>query len=53
MGALGVADAVGLDDVITFDVGGTTADVCLVERGTPLVASEREVAGYPVPLPDD
>ena len=51
MGALGVADAVGLDDVITFDVGGTTADVCLVERGTPLVASEREVAGYPVRFP--
>ena len=50
-GALGVADAVGLDDVITFDVGGTTADVCLVERGTPLVASEREVAGYPVRFP--
>ena len=51
MGALAVANAVGLSDVITFDVGGTTADVCLVERGTPLVASEREVAGYPIRFP--
>ena len=31
--------------------GGTTADVCLVENGEPLFASEREFAGYPVRFP--
>jgi N-methylhydantoinase A len=51
IGAVAAAKAVGVEDVITFDVGGTTADVCLVERSTPLVAAEREIAGYPVRFP--
>ena len=38
-------------DVITFDVGGTSTDVCLVENNRPLVAREREVRGHPVRFP--
>ena len=38
-------------DVITFDVGGTSTDVCLVENNRPLVAKEREVKGHPVRFP--
>jgi N-methylhydantoinase A len=30
------------DTLISFDMGGTTAKVCIVERGTPLVRSEFE-----------
>ena len=38
-------------DVITFDVGGTSTDVCLVENNRPLVAREREVKGHPIRFP--
>ena len=38
-------------DIITFDVGGTSTDVCLVENNRPLVAKEREVRGHPVRFP--
>jgi N-methylhydantoinase A len=55
--AAGVIGAVDLSrrsrfpDLITFDVGGTSTDVCLIEDTTPLIAREREVAGYPVRFP--
>ncbi|HZP96276.1 MAG TPA: hydantoinase/oxoprolinase family protein [Candidatus Limnocylindria bacterium] len=34
----------GIDPVLSFDMGGTTAKVCLVERGAPTVVNEIEVA---------
>jgi N-methylhydantoinase A len=34
----------GRDDVLAFDMGGTTAKACLIEGGIPLVASEFEAA---------
>ncbi|MEO8302759.1 MAG: hydantoinase/oxoprolinase family protein, partial [Betaproteobacteria bacterium] len=51
IGAIKVAMDLGEPNVITFDVGGTTADICLVENGEPLFASERDFAGYPVRFP--
>lgn len=51
MGAVYVAGLAGFGDVITFDMGGTSTDVCLVEGGAPRVSTEREVAGYPVRVP--
>jgi N-methylhydantoinase A len=50
-GAVHLARAAKIGDVITFDVGGTSTDVCLVENGSPMVAREREFAGYPVRVP--
>lgn len=50
----------GSDDVLAFDMGGTTAKASLIERGIPLVASEFEAArvyrftkgsGMPVRVP--
>ena len=38
----------GYRDVVTFDMGGTSTDVCLVLDGQPAPAAEREVDGYPV-----
>ncbi len=38
-------------DIITFDVGGTSTDVCLIENGQPLIARQREFHGYPVRFP--
>ena len=46
-GAIGAAffgAAAGEDDVLAFDMGGTTAKACLVEGGRPLLAREHEVA---------
>ncbi len=35
---------VGLDPLLAFDMGGTTAKACLIEGGAPLVAREHEMA---------
>jgi N-methylhydantoinase A/oxoprolinase/acetone carboxylase beta subunit len=45
------AVANGFPDAITFDMGGTSTDVCLVVEGSPAPAAEREVAGFPVRFP--
>jgi N-methylhydantoinase A len=50
-GAVQVTKAAGFRDIITFDVGGTSTDVCLIENATPLIARERDVAGFPVRFP--
>ncbi|MFP5331507.1 MAG: hydantoinase/oxoprolinase family protein [Acidimicrobiia bacterium] len=43
--------AVGHDAVISFDMGGTSTDVCRIEGGVPEVAYERSVEGYVCRLP--
>jgi N-methylhydantoinase A/oxoprolinase/acetone carboxylase beta subunit len=49
--AAAVAAACGFPDAVTFDMGGTSTDVCLVLGGAPEPAAERRAAGYPVRLP--
>ena len=49
--AAAAAAANGYPDAITFDMGGTSTDVCLVVDGAPAPAAEREVAGFAVRLP--
>lgn len=39
------------DKVITFDMGGTSADISLIENFTPQVSNERYVEGYPARIP--
>lgn len=39
------------DKIITFDMGGTSADISLIENFTPQVSNEREVEGYPARIP--
>jgi N-methylhydantoinase A len=50
----------GLDHVISFDMGGTTAKICVIDQGQPMVTTEFEVArvyrfkkgsGLPVKVP--
>ena len=50
VGAAAMARRSGFERVITFDMGGTSTDVALVE-GTPRAASEGEIAGLPVRVP--
>jgi N-methylhydantoinase A/oxoprolinase/acetone carboxylase beta subunit len=49
--AAAVAMACGHPDAISFDMGGTSTDVCLVLGGEPAPAAERDVAGFPIRLP--
>jgi len=49
--AAAVAAATGWPDAITFDMGGTSTDVCLVRGGSPALATTRHVGGYPVRFP--
>ncbi len=49
--AAAVAAANGYPDAISFDMGGTSTDVCLILDGRPEPAAEREIAGLPVRLP--
>ena len=46
-----LAAACGYPDAVTFDMGGTSTDVCLVRGGVPEPAPGREVGGFPVRLP--
>jgi len=51
IGAAAIGEAAGFADLVTFDVGGTSTDVSLVEAGRPAFTAERSVAGYPVRVP--
>ncbi len=46
-----VAAVCGYPDAVTFDMGGTSTDVCLVQGGVPEPAPGRVVGGFPVRLP--
>jgi N-methylhydantoinase A len=41
----------GFRDLITFDMGGTSTDVALLQGGQPRLASEAIVHGYPIKAP--
>jgi len=45
------AVAAGFDGAITFDMGGTSTDVCLIQGGVPEPAGGRRAAGFPIRLP--
>ena len=51
VGAATIASSAGYNNILAFDVGGTSTDVSLVLGGQPLFTSERTVAGYPVKSP--
>lgn len=51
IGAVKVAAVIGDTEVITLDIGGTSADICLIAGGAPGITSETEVDGLPVGLP--
>ncbi|HEX9328990.1 MAG TPA: hydantoinase/oxoprolinase family protein, partial [Reyranella sp.] len=46
-----VAATLGLDKVLSFDMGGTTTDVCLVVRGAAEISTDSKLAGRPVRQP--
>ena len=38
-------------NLITIDIGGTSADISLIESGTPHLTTESQIGGYPIKLP--
>lgn len=51
IGGSTVGKEAGADDVVTFDMGGTSCDIALISGGKPLISPEGEIAGYPVRVP--
>ena len=51
VGAQAIGRLAGFEDLITFDMGGTSTDVCLVQDGRPSLASESEIDGLPIRTP--
>ena len=51
VGAAEVGLRAGRCDLITLDVGGTSADVALVRDGRADIRFDRDVAGFPIRLP--
>ncbi|MGC1424118.1 MAG: hydantoinase/oxoprolinase family protein [Terracidiphilus sp.] len=52
VGALSVARAAGIERILTFDMGGTSTDVALLDaRREPPTSTEGQVAGLPVGVP--
>lgn len=47
-GALFQAQASGHADIITFDMGGTSTDVCLIQAGRAEITHARIIAGLPI-----
>ncbi|HEY4666007.1 MAG TPA: hydantoinase/oxoprolinase family protein [Anaerolineales bacterium] len=57
IGAAKIGEMIGEPNVISLDIGGTTAKTSLVENGTPKITTEykiehrRDYAGYPILAP--
>lgn len=51
IGAQEVGHAAGFSELITFDMGGTSTDVALLQGGVCRLASEATVHGYPIKAP--
>jgi len=51
IGALGVGRDTGIDDIISFDVGGTSCDIALIDGGKPAIRQTGYVDGFVVRAP--
>lgn len=51
VGAREVARAAGVGDLITVDIGGTSADICLIKDGRIGLTQQGRVGEWPLPLP--
>jgi len=57
IGAVEIGKLIGEPDVISLDIGGTTAKTSLIQNGTPKITTEyrieyrRDYAGYPILAP--
>jgi N-methylhydantoinase A len=50
-GALYVARKAGFDDILTFDMGGTSTDVALCQNGQPTIGRETAIGHFRIKVP--
>src|SRR6478609_1001204 len=50
-GALFVAGKAGFDDILTFDMGGTSTDVALCQNGQPSIGRETSISHFRIRVP--
>ena len=50
-GALAVSRRAGFDNILTFDMGGTSTDVALCQNGQPTIARETELGHFRIKVP--
>jgi N-methylhydantoinase A len=51
VGARDAAAACGIGDIVTVDIGGTSADICLLQQGRIALTQNGHVGSWPLPLP--
>lgn len=51
VGARAVAAACGIDNLLTVDIGGTSADICLIKGGHIGLTQQGHIGDWPLPLP--
>lgn len=51
IGAAYIGAQCGISNIITFDMGGTSIDVSLIENGQAQLSNERLIEGYPARIP--
>ncbi len=50
-GAVRVCEMAGVEDCITFDMGGTSTDVALIHQRTPRISHDNQIDAYPLQAP--
>ena len=50
-GALFIARQAGFDDILTFDMGGTSTDVALCQNGQPTIGRETSIGQFRIKVP--
>ena len=50
-GGVAAVKALGAGDAVSFDMGGTSTDVCLIREGEAGISAQRAIAGLPVRVP--
>ena len=48
VGGISIAESLGRDHLITYDMGGTSTDVCLVRDRRPLLSTNNTIGAYPL-----
>jgi N-methylhydantoinase A len=51
IGAVSVAHAAGISNIISIDVGGTSADICLVRERQPEITKDAKIGPFPLKIP--
>jgi N-methylhydantoinase A len=49
--SMGTCERVGINNIITFDMGGTSCDVALIHRGNPVITTQGKISQRPISLP--